>query len=237
MFVDAFLLACVLIVFCVYAWLRRGPKETNESIELNTPHKSNVFYGGTAKKDQEEIVLTTQDAKKKSQYGFVEFDSLPEQFTLRFELLVEEPIGLEMPLHAFLWLGLGGDPDKESAISSNAIVDGGTRVFIMKTDAFGQRQVLEVFRTIVGIARPSRTDSWDLTERIDDFPTNQWVLVTISGDLRSRTFRVTIDREQFSFVVPMRFEGPFHGGLTRAYLGAKTLHGSGVRVRNIGLTS
>ena len=212
--------------------------KTNECNERTEYAKEEpCVLRGDSKKDQGEIILTTQDARKKSQYGFVEFDALPEQFTLRFEVLLEDPISLGMPLHAFLWLGLGGDPDRESATSSNAIVDGGTRIFIMKTDAFGQRQVLEVFRTIVGIARPSPKEPWDLTERVEHLPTNQWVLVTISGDLRSRTFRVTIDQDQFSFVVPMRFEGPFHGGLTRAYLGAKTLRGNGIRVRNLGLTS
>jgi hypothetical protein len=234
MFVDAFILAFVLIVWTVYILFRLFGKRTVEQIERTAHPSGDVFVGGTAKKDRGEIAMTASDGKKQNQYGFVEFGTLPEQFTFRFEMLVDEP-ELGMPLHAFLWLGLAGDPDKESATSSNAINDGGTRIFIMKTDVFGQRQVLEVFRTIVGIARPSSQEPWDLVERVQYFPKNQWVLVTITGDLRARTFRVTIDESRYSFVVPMRFEGPFRGGPAKAYLGAKTLKGTGIRVRNLGL--
>lgn len=242
MFVDAFLLAVVLVVWVVYilfrSFGRRSKTDTNGNRPTQGPEgSSDVFLGGTARKDRGELVMTgSMESRKMDQYGFVEFKTpLPEQFTFRFELLIEEP-DLGVPLHAFIWLSLGGDPDKESAVSSNAIEDGGTRVFLLKTDAFGQRETLEVFRTIAGIARlsPDKGSSWDLVERVQYMPKNQWVLATITGDLRSRTFRMTLDDAQFSFVVPMHFNGPFRGQ-TRAYLGAKTLKGTGIRVRNLGV--
>jgi hypothetical protein len=240
MFVDAFLLAVVLVVWVVYILFRSFGRQKTTTYERpsNQGPGGDVFLGGTAKKDdQGELVLTGSDGTRKNHYGFVEFGTLPDQFTFRFELLIEEP-DLGVPLHAFIWLSLGGDPDKESAVSSNAIEDGGTRLFLLKTDAFGQRETLEVFRTIAGIARPSTKEPWDLVERVQYMPKNQWILVTLSGDLRSRTFRMTLDDAQFSFVVPMHFQGPFRGGpLARAYLGAKTLKGTGIRVRNLGIAA
>lgn len=246
MFVDALILAFVLVAWTAYMLFRflaggsSQKKQIKETTTEEAPARSDVFFGGTAKKDRGEVSMTgsVEDKKKKNQYGFVEFGfPMSDPFAIRFELLIEDP-DVAAPLHAFVWLSLGGDPEKESAASSNAFDDGGMRVFLLKTDVFGQRETLEVFRTIAGVARASGPTGspWDLVERVQFMPTNQWVLVTISGDLRSRTFHMTLDDAQFSFVVPMHYEGmPVEP--RRVYLGAKTLKGTGIRIRNLGIKS
>lgn len=183
----------------------------------------------------DELVLTRTVAsarERKDMYGYADLGSMDrfnnKPFTVECEVLLDEPAGHSF--HALFWLGLFGDPARESSASSNIRDDGGIRIFLSKLESFSQAPHLDAFKTMVGVARAGERP-WDLTQPAYYVPKSQWFTLVMRVDLIRRTVDIDLDEDTFNFVIPTSFDIPKDGG--RAYLGAKTLLGSGVRVRHL----
>lgn len=186
---------------------------------------------------EDELVLTqhvTKPGVRKDMYGYVDLGSMDlymtRPFTLECEVLLDEPAGHSF--HALFWLSLFGDPTKESSSSSKMNDDGGMRVFLSKLESFSQAPHLDAFRTTIGVARAGERP-WDLTQPAYYVPKSQWFSLNMRVDLVRRTVRIYLDEDTFDFVIPTSFEIPKKTVGGRLYIGAKTLLGSGVRIRNM----
>jgi hypothetical protein len=156
-----------------------------------------------------------------------------KRFGLDFDVLLEERQATEDSVHALVFLSLFGDPARENARSSEVKDDGGFRFFMLKIATYGTPVHLDAFESLAGIARNAETKSWDLVEKVPYLPTAQWIHVALDVDLEDRTIRSDIDDQTFEFKIPSWFSLDAMDPDRDLYLGAKTLKGTGVSVRNV----
>jgi hypothetical protein len=174
------------------------------------------------------MTLTRASRADVFQYGHVTLckgNEISKYFRVGFDFMIE-PTGSE--LHAMVWFGLFGYPEKESSSRSNMFPDGGTRVLVMKR----QRTAYDDKKNILAVAMPdaNHEQSWDVVRELstDNLPVNRWIRMSFDVFLAQKKFRVLLDDLESTFDAP---EIPSPGG--ELYIGGKTLLGTGIQIKNI----
>lgn len=181
----------------------------------------------------DERPLTRTDIGRYDQYGYFVLgatEDFGKRFRVQFDVLFEGSSKTD-DVHGMVWLSLFGDPSRESPATSDVKDDGGVRLLLLKMAVYQQKDYLDAFRNVAGVARGSDTEGWDLTDAVEYVPTSQWISITCGIDLEERTFKMEIDEERFTFEVPSWFQVPTKGG--KMYIGGKTLKATGISVRNL----
>lgn len=224
-------MALVALLLCLW-WRLHDPKTDESFANARLPLGARV--GGTAREVHDEIMLTDSQSRLKDQYGYAHLGSIDRygggEFTLECDLLFEDGMS-HQSFHGLVWLSMFGDPEKEDARTSVAVDDGGFRVFVSKFETYGQTPQLDAFKNAVGVARPNVERPWDLHAPATYVPKSIWMLLQVHVDLPQRLVEIRLDEDTFSFKIPTSYHLPREGNAI--YLGAKTLMGSGIRLRDV----
>lgn len=174
------------------------------------------------------MTLTKASRADVFQYGHITLckgSEISRNFRIQFDFLIE-PSGSE--LHAMVWFGLFGYPDKESSSRSNMFPDGGTRVLVLKMN----RTAWNETKDLLAVAMPHKNleQAWDTVKDLsgERIPMNRWVRLSFDVSTGQRKFRGLLDDIQVTFLAP---ELPLPGG--ELYIGGKTLLGTGIQIKNI----